>query len=165
MTIWAYITFLLQLRIFENTAKVINLVQYVFKDGFMFFFFFFVMSMGFGNTFFILSKLQHCETHEDELSGGNLFYSFIFGYWAALGEFRTDLYDTKVFEYKEVYFIFFILQTFISMVVFLNLCISVLGDIYTKVTENQKTERFKAKCNLITENQFMFPRNKIFENS
>ena len=102
----------------------------------MFFFVFIVMALGFGNTFYILSKLQHPATHEEELSGGKFFYSFIFGYWAALGEFRTDLYDTVVFNYKEVYFCFFILQTFISMVVFLNLCISVLGDIYTRVTEN-----------------------------
>ena len=45
----------------------------------------------------------------------------------------------------------------------LNLLVSILGDIHSKVMSVYKSERLRAKCRLINENEVLFDREKLFE--
>lgn len=162
LVLWAYFIFLLHLRIFEVTATVINLIFYVFKESMVFCFLFSIVCLAFGNSFYILSILEHPDDSSEKLTGPNIFTAFIYAYETSLGGFHTDQIN-EIKNYQIIFYIFFIVQTFISMIVILNLLISILGDIFGRVMETQKQERYKAKCNLITENEFIFPRDEMFK--
>jgi hypothetical protein len=47
----------------------------------------------------------------------------------------------------------------------LNLLVSILGDIHSRVMAVYKSERLRAKCRLINENEILFDRQRIFSNT
>lgn len=56
-------------------------------------------------------------------------------------------------------------QSLVLNVMTLNLLVSILGDIYGKITNKYQSERFLAKCWLIHENEILFKRDQIFKDT
>lgn len=61
--------------------------------------------------------------------------------------------------------IYQVAQILIINVTLLNLLIAILSDIYNKVSLMYKSERLKAKCKLINENEIFFNRTTIFKHT
>jgi len=47
----------------------------------------------------------------------------------------------------------------------LNLLVSILGDIHSRVMSVYKSERLRAKCRLINENEILFNRARLFQST
>ncbi|CDW74810.1 UNKNOWN [Stylonychia lemnae] len=77
---WSYLMFLLQLRIFEKYAALINVIFYVIKGSNLFFIIFFLTLFGFGNTYYILATLDQYETPDKKLTGSDILTAFVFAY-------------------------------------------------------------------------------------
>ena len=67
--------------------------------------------------------------------------------------------------FQSAFYIYYIVWTFVVAIVLTNLMIAMLNDIYSQMMAAQKTERYKMKCNLIWEDEFIFRRDKIFGES
>ena len=162
LTILSYFILLLQLRIFEVTAMMINVIFYAIKESLSFVLIFLLMTFGIGNSLYILSMLQYPDSSAERFSGTNIFGSFMFVYTGALGEQYNDDYKALK-NYGPLFNAFQVCQTLVSNILLVNLLVSILGDIYDQVTSVQVSERFRAKCKLMNENEFIFPRERLFK--
>ena len=64
-----------------------------------------------------------------------------------------------------MYDVFQVATTLLLNVMSLNLLISIISDIYGRVSEAYKTQRLRAKCRLINENEALFDREKLFKDA
>ncbi|TNV87690.1 hypothetical protein FGO68_gene14441 [Halteria grandinella] len=157
----AYFMLLIQLRIFEAFAVFINLILRVIWETRFFACILFIVVASFANATFILSLLDTPDESTEKLTGPNIATAFLFIYRATLGE----MYIGKYAETKQpsIYGFFQVIQTFILNILTLNLLVSILGDIYDRITSVYKAERYKAKCKLINENEITLNRDIIFK--
>ena len=76
----AYFIFLLQLRIFEPFAVLINLIFYALKESATYIFIFMFAVAGFANALFILAMIESPDTSHHKITGSNMFTSFMFAF-------------------------------------------------------------------------------------
>eukprot|EP00347_Sterkiella_histriomuscorum_P008884 403343377 len=164
VVLWTYVIFLVQLRIFERYAAMINMRFYVLKGSLLFLFIFFLMIWAFGNTFFIMSTLDSVENSDEYLAGPDIFMAFLFAYRTTLGDLQFEEY-LKLKRYKVLFYSFFLVQTVIMMIVLLNLLVALLSEIYSQIMLLKKNEQYKVKCQIINENEYIFNRKKLFANA
>ena len=81
--------------------------------------------------------------------------SFMFTYTSVFGEFSLDTFD--IYQPVIAWF-YFILETLIVLIVLLNLLISIVGDSFKKVNENQKYIMFLDIVEMIVENGFLLEK-------
>lgn len=118
---------------------------------------FVIMNFAFGNSLFIMSMLEEPEHIKDKLAGPDIFISFVMIYRGVMGDSYTDEL-AEITNYNFIFQVFSICTTMLMNVVLLNLLVAILSDIYSQVTRVQESERYKAKCKLIYENEFIIPR-------
>lgn len=80
VTVSAYFMFLLQLRVFEPFAVLINLIFYAIKESATYLFIFLFAVAGFANALFILAIIESPDTSYDKITGSNMFSSFMFAF-------------------------------------------------------------------------------------
>ncbi|CDW75983.1 UNKNOWN [Stylonychia lemnae] len=161
--IQAYQQLFFHLRVFDSTAVLITMVYYIVQEMLVFSAIFLISILCFANCFYVVQGLQ--EPNEDVTPlVGNFIMSFLYTYAGALGNFSTDNFDSLGQNSWILWFLFYI-SSFIITIVFLNLLIAIMGDTYDTVMMIQKEERFRAKCRLIYENEFIFNRDRLFANS
>jgi hypothetical protein len=88
--------------------------------------------------------------------------AFLFAYRTTLADIQVDKFEEK-HHYQAVFYIFFIFETLMILIVLFNLLIAVLIDVYNQVMAVARNERLKVKCQLINENEFIFKRNLVFK--
>jgi hypothetical protein len=137
-------------------AVLINLIFQVMKDTMTFAVIFFIIICAFGNAMFILAMLERPDSPEEKLTGPDLFTAFMFVYRGTLGEMFpdniNDMRNTGVISFFQIF------QSLLLNVMTLNLLVSILGDIHSRVMAVYKSERLRAKCRLINENEILFDR-------
>jgi hypothetical protein len=154
----AYFIFLIQLRTFDTFAWMINLIIEVMKEIRSFTFIFFFIVCAFGNSIIILAMLERPDTSNHKFTGPNFFSAVIYAYRVTLG----NLDDNSKLKYPIVYDIFLIITTLLLDIMALNLLVTILADIYYKVSQDYLLQRLNAKCRLINENEALFDRESIF---
>ena len=144
-------------------AVLINLIFQVMKDTMTFAIIFFIIIFAFGNAMFVLAMLERPDKAEDKITGPSLLSAFMFVYRGTLGELFPD--EINKTRNSKVFSIFQIFQTLLLNVMTLNLLVSILSDIHSKVMSVYKSERLRGKCRLINENEVLFDREKLFRDT
>lgn len=119
------------LRIFSQTASLVRMIIEITLDMKWFLLIFLMAVIGFANSFFVIAR----NTDQEEFfTGKDMWYSMIYSYRTAHGDFIVD-----GFEYRDrilVYVIWFG-HTLIILLVLLNLLIAIMGDTFDRVSETQ----------------------------
>jgi hypothetical protein len=163
MMSWAILFIWLKLfyfgRIFESTAATIRMVIDISYDMSDFLLIFMLCVAGFGNCFMILARNYGTD---GMFTGQTIWRSFIYSYNQAMGNFDTDAYvdDDK-------YYLFFIwfLNTMITLIIFLNLLIAIMGDTFDRVQETVENNTLNEFAQIMVENEIIFPRSTIFKDA
>lgn len=134
------------------------------KDIFAFAIAFICAVFAFGQCFFILAQNHYVIDDNSTLfTGTNFMHSLIYSYQTGLGSFSTSTYNTD-FAGQFEWFVFF-LDTILIQIILLNLIIGLMGDTYEAVAELGEMTKFKELCSMISENEFVLNRNKVFQKS
>ena len=136
-------------RIFLQTTAMVRMVLEIVYDMRFFLLFLLVAIAGFGNAYLILAR------NLDEgalLIEDNYWYAFIYAYNQALGNFDTDAYTGP--EKHLLFFIWF-LNSIITLVIFLNLLIAIMGDTFDRVQDNLKNNTTQGLLQIMVDNELL----------
>ena len=138
------------LRLFEQTAFYIKLMQETLKDIRAFLILILTALATFGIPMIILNLNLDAESQVvDDVFGFWLVNMLLNQYLLALGEFSMDNFASN--SQATLCYIFFICATFISQVTMLNMLIAIMGDTFSKVIENRTVNAIKSKLELMDE--------------
>jgi membrane-associated HD superfamily phosphohydrolase len=157
---WAVLIMWLKLfyfgRIFLSTAAMIRMVLEITYDMKFFLLVLIISIAAFGNCFMIIARNYD---KENMFTGNNYFRSFIYAYNQALGNFDTESYENTDKYY--LYLIWF-LNTMVTLILFLNLLIAIMGDTFDRVQETTENNMLKELANIMVENEQLLDRKKVF---
>lgn len=88
--------------------------------------------------------------------------SFIYSYRLANGDFNLDFFDYLPLADKILAWVLFIGGTLFLVIVLLNLLIAIMGDTFSRVLEKITNLTIMEKVMLISENENLYDRKKIF---
>jgi hypothetical protein len=142
-------------RIFISTAAMIRMIIEITIDMKYFLIVFIISILSFGNCFFILAR----NGSGDLFTGGNYFRAFLYTYRQALGDFDTNDFSPKDKNYLQF---LWVLSTMITLIIFLNLLIAIMGDTFDRVQETAENNMLKELAALMVENELLVNRTKIF---
>lgn len=111
---------------------------------------------GFGNCFMILARNYGTD---NMFTGQTYWRAFIYSYNQAMGNFDTDAYADSD---KYYLFVIWFGNTMITLIIFLNLLIAIMGDTFDRVQETVENNMLKELANIMVENEMLLNRNKIF---
>ena len=124
-----------KLRLFAKTAFYIKLVFQTIKSSSQFFLIFFISIMAIGSSLFVLNQNRSDEdTIQTDITNVWVFDAVINQYLLALGSF-DQLNNFAGHEDSVLIYIFFVIATFFTQITFLNMIISIMGDVYDEVRE------------------------------
>ena len=112
---------------------------------------------GFGNSFYILAK-----NTSEPFIGDSYFRGFFYSYNLALGDFNTDDFDE---EDQNLLKLLWFCNTLVTLIVFLNLLISIISDTFDKVKETEESNMLKELALIMSENEILVDRSKVFEHA
>lgn len=99
---------------------------------------------------------------ETPFTGGTYFYAFLYVYNLSLGEFDTDNFNPNDQVYLKI---MWFINTLITLVVFLNLLIAIMGDTFDRVQETAESNMLKELASIMIENDAIISREKVFKDS
>lgn len=143
-------------RMFFSTAAMIRMVLEITLDMKYFLLVLIIAIAGFGNFFFIMAR----NYGTDELfTGDNYWRAFLYSYNQAMGNF-----DTAAYLDPDKYYLFIIwfMNTMITLIIFLNLLIAIMGDTFDRVQETVDNNILKELSSIMLENEMLINRKKIF---
>jgi len=154
--LWFQIVF--WLRLFDNTAQYVSLVLRTVGAIFSFMIVMIMMMFAFGTATYILQLNRiYGGSGEDELlfryqAGDYMYYSSIINqYLIVLGDFEGMNLNNKNEVGEAMATIFFTLSTFLSQITILNMLIAIMGDTFSKHTEEQDVKSKQQKLLLLSE--------------
>lgn len=137
------------MRLFDSTAFFILLIKETLKDVAPFMQLVFISLMTFGIPMIMIDTLDEGNVIIDELTD-KLFFNIVMNqYLLSLGEFNIDPFTEG--KGTALCFLFFILATFITQVTMLNMLISIMGDTFSRVTENRELHARRTKLDLLAD--------------
>jgi len=146
-------------RIFKSTAALITMVIEITINMQSFLFVFILSVAGFGNCFMIMARNYGTD---DPFTGHTYWRAFIYSYNQAMGNFDTSAY---VDDDKYYLFLIWFLNTMVTLIIFLNLLIAIMGDIFDRVQEAQENNTLKEFAGIMIENELLLNRKKVFKDS
>jgi len=160
---WAVLLMWLKLfyfgRIFFVTASGIRMIIDISWDMRYFLLILVFTITGFGNSFMILARNYDTK---DMFTGNNYWRSFLYSYRQALGDFDTDAYiETDEYYLYALWF----LNTMVTLIIFLNLLIAIMGDTFDRVQEHAENNMLRELAIMMVENEFLFNRSRIFKDA
>ena len=173
------------MRLFEKFAHFITLITQTIVDMSTFMFMLMLCIFAFTNFIVIINnnssgandpiKEKYKDVYEDDL--GNkinnwtyvtqftdvaVFNAFISMWRTGLGEFDDAHYDKGAYTY--LLWTFFMMATFIILVVFMNMLIAIMTNTYEKVQGEQEESMFYEQIQIITDFVWMLDLNSLFYN-
>lgn len=125
------------LRLFNNFAFYVRLIQETFIDIRYFTLIFLVALAMFGCSMYMMQLNKAGEDEEDIVAPFFDFFAvdlIVNQYFLALGEFTMDGFDAH--PEMMLCYTFFLLATFATQITFLNMLVAIMGDTYGRVVEN-----------------------------
>jgi len=124
-----------------------------------------IILLAFGNFFMVIN--QNMDDRED----GNVYVNsyvnnkpidaLISAYFMGLGEFAYDGYSYGPNKFSA--WSMFLLATFLSCVVFMNMLIAIMGETFGEVTEKAEQNGLKEQINLINDHIWLLDLKKTFK--
>lgn len=96
-------------------------------------------------------------------TGGTWLRAFIYSYNESLGNFNTDGFhgeDDKHYLYTLWFF-----NTLITLIIFLNMLIAIMGDTFGRVQETAENNMLKELASIMMENENLINRDRMFGDS
>ena len=124
------------MQLFSEYAFYISLIIETIYDIKQFMIIMIILYLMFGIAFFMID--QNHEPDEKYLSGNYKFWvfdAFYHTYSQSLGEFSIDAYSEST--YDRYLLTFFMLATFMIMIIFMNMLIAIMGDTFAFAMENR----------------------------
>jgi glucan-binding YG repeat protein len=143
-------------RMFFSTAWMVRMINSVISDSRYFLILFALSIIAFANSLAIISR-----NGAPPVTGGNYFDGIVYTYKAGLGEF--DLDNFKANKDETILYFLWIAATFLILIVFLNLLIAIISDIFDKVHENISKNLLKELVFFMVESEFLINRKSIFK--
>lgn len=147
-----YVKFFYWLRLFDSTAAFIRMLKEIIIDIVPFLTFLVVCVGMFANSLLILDQGRRLSGIDapiaSEVFGIPVLDFFVRSYLIGLGEFEMDNYSE---HNRMLVWIIFILATFITQLLFLNLLIAIMGDTFDRVQEMRVQAGAKEKISMITD--------------
>jgi hypothetical protein len=153
LVLWFRLFYLL--RVFSETAYLISMIQAIILEMKYFVLALLIAILAFANTFYILGR-----NDEENFAGENVWDAFIFSYKMGLGDFDTDGFGTV--DEGLIWTLWF-LNTFIILIILLNLVIAIMGDTFDRVQETQESTMLQEFASIMRENEFIVSRKRIFK--
>lgn len=140
-----WLNFFYWMRLTPLTAFYIKLSLETLKDILQFLFLYLMLTLMFATCQLILQRYQNVKAARDPtteymeiiqtLTPSDIVNAWL-SYWLlGLGEFYMDAFSEN--KDSEMEWTIFVLATFITNVVFLNMLIAIMGDTFARVTENR----------------------------
>ena len=122
------------MRLFSEPAYFLRLITETIRDLKVFSCLVIIIFLAFSNFFFILNKNGIKDINYLNHYIGNHYIDAIIGmYFISLGEFKYD--DFKKGPNCIMAWVFFLLATFLLLIVFMNMLIAIMGNTFSRVTE------------------------------
>lgn len=116
------------LRIFDSTAPFVKAITQIVFDSRVFLMVFFIAICAFGFAFWILSNDA---IYKEDVIIDSTFDAMMYSYLISLGEFGMDSFEeSRDFEFL---WLMFILATFFSMLILLNMLIAIMSESFTRI--------------------------------
>jgi hypothetical protein len=169
------------LRVYDSTSQLIRMIIEIVKDMKYFMFVLLIGIIGFTGGLYVLQKGisvdcqdpndAECakESESNDFVGNNAIKSFIYTYRLTLGDFQLDEFSKfeergLVFEFYYLWFIFIFGSLFL-VIVLLNLLIAIMGSTFEKVSNQLENLSIRERVLLVSENESLFDREKLFKKS
>ena len=152
------------MRLFKQTAYFITLIIATISEIKIFMLMLIIMMTAFANLFYVLNNNTTKESYSyvDERTKNKFVDSFISMFLIALGEFSLDGYGSG--EDKLITWIFFILASFLMLVVFMNMLIAIMGDTFGRVQMIKEENSLMEQVNLMQDHIWLLDLNEVFAN-
>jgi hypothetical protein len=172
LSIGAYATFFMWckmfywMRLFESTAYYVTLIVQTISDCMTFMLMILIILLAFGNFFMVIN--QNMEGREDgnvyvnEYLGIRPLDALISAYFMGLGEFAYDGYSFGPNKFSA--WSMFLLATFLTCVVFMNMLIAIMGETFGDVTAKAEQNGLKEQISLINDHIWLLDLKKTFKN-
>ena len=130
------------LSLFEKTAFYMHLIKETLTSILEFLIIMFVLYMMFGSTIYILNLgLPPEEAIMRSIFDLWILDAFQSQYEMSIGEYQIDAYGATGAQQRKFLATFFLLSTFMIMIVFLNMLIAIMGDAFDQAKENEVKNR------------------------
>ena len=142
-------------RLFPELAFYVNMIFETVKDCAYFILILLAAVLMFGHAFYTLQGIPSVNGDGEEgqiwpRAFGNKFVDAAFSnYMIGLGEFVYD--DWADHPSARLIWIYFILTTFFTQIMFLNMLIAIMGSTFDRVTENKEKASLMERVNLYTD--------------
>ncbi len=147
-----YIKLFYWLRLFESSAAFIRMIKEIINDCVPFGVFLFVCVAMFSNTLLLFDQSRRLEGIDGMINGPVFgipwIDAFVRSYLVGLGEFDMENFSNSDGAFV---WILFILATFITQLLFMNLLIAIMGDTFDRVQEMKVQAGTKEKISMITD--------------
>ena len=124
------------MRIFSQTAHFITLMTKIVEDVQTFTIMLIIIILAFANFFYVVDMGDKEQNYVGKYTKNNLANVLMEMYFVSLGQFNIESYSSG--DNSNVIWIFFILASFIIVVVFMNLLISIMGNTLNDVQTVQE---------------------------
>ena len=151
------------MRIFRNFAYFITIITATIGDSGSFMVMLCIIIFAFANMFFIIQNntLREDYHYVNSFLGIGWLDSIIAMYLMSLGEFDYDGYGSGPDKY--VAWSFFILGTYLSLIVFMNVLIAIMGDSYARVSETKEQSALIEQVQIIQDLQWLLDLKDVFK--
>jgi hypothetical protein len=152
VAVWLmWFQFLYFFKLIENTAFFATLVYQTLYDMIFFLLIFFLVLFPFSNAIYILNTKRNVMDEDSSLypnafgQGGEEASAIMYQYLLALGEFHTDNFYHGKGEDAPILWVFFIISTFLSTVIMLNMMIAIMGETFNTLNAISDQVKLRAK--------------------
>jgi len=151
------------MRLFKNTAYFLTLISSTIYDVRIFSLMLMIIIFAFANFFYVLNDNVKGEEfyYVGTFVGNKAVDALISTYLAGLGEFDFDGYKSGPNVY--VAWTFFLMGTFLVLVVFMNMLIAIMGDTFANVQEIQDQACLREQCALIGDFLYLLDMQQLFK--
>ena len=144
------IKFIDWMRLFDGTAFFVHLIKMTLREIGAFLLLLLVTLMMFGVPLALLALDNLSSDEESAADIKRWLPNLIFTqYMLALGEFNSEFDEMTV--QKWLCYVFFLLATFISLIMMLNMLIAIMGDTFERTIENRQLNNTRTKIELMGE--------------
>ena len=157
---WIKIYYLM--RIFSQTAHFITLITRIVDDCKTFVIMLTIILLAFANFYYVIDMGDKDSNYVGLYTDNNIMNVLMEMYFVSLGNFNIGSYSNGA--NSGIIWVFFILASFIIVVVFMNLLISIMGNTLNDVIEVQEQSQYQEQAMMIIEYFTLLDLNEVFLN-
>jgi len=150
------------MRVYDDKAHFITLISEIVVDIKSFSIMLAIMMISFANFFYVVDSGDKASEYVGEYTSSELVNNLMEQYQIAIGNFNIDNYSNG--ENSIIIWIFFMLASFIIVVVFMNLLVGIMSNTLNKVTDVQAQSTYQENVLMMQEYYYLLDPQEIFKN-